>query len=430
MRPCDHPFPSFALLPLLALMAAWLAPPARAQLMDSAYPKDVPGFGTEAGVSVTSRIRQDTAWQQMPLGAELLHPQVTQSLSYDSAILAGQKPSWINSTRPSLRLTSIDPARGIAIGGVLSADHEAYLAAPAQSYTNWTAAIGTTFGLADYKVTAAAAHLALHQNDNTLDAAQYDTPLPYSVDLVRLGLKTPPARLRFRPSFDLSRFTFGSTTIGGRPAPQSYRNRLVSELGMTVSYGIMGYDDPNRLQLVMLGAGAHYPNESAGQPPRDFLGGTVLVGVEHDLDGIWGWRLAVGAGGRAYSHGYQDQFVPLAEAAVTWQPSERTTVHFALFRRIEDASSEGVGGYVATVGGVAVDHEINRHLILHLGTHLERADYTDATNQTILSGRMGLLWLVSHRLRLNASVTLSNHQGNAQNAYGEDAFLLGITAGL
>ncbi|GAB0115431.1 outer membrane beta-barrel protein [Acidisoma sp. C75] len=433
------PFRRLALasLPLAAVLALALASalaggaaPARAQLMESAYPKDVPGFGTAPGVSVTSRIQQDVAWEQIPLGAELLHPEVTQSLSYDSAILANQRPSWISSTRPSLTLTSTDPARASALGAVLSADHEAYAQAPNQSYTDWTAAIGGTFDVADCKVTLGVAHLMLHQNDNTLDAQEYDTPVAFAVDTIRLSVKTPPARLTLEPIVTLTRFTFGATTIGGLPAPQSYRDRSVGEAGVTLSYGLMGYRDPNRLRVTLLSAGADYPNETVGQPPRDFIGGTAMVGIEHDLDGIWGWRFAVGVGGRAYSHGYQNQLVPLGEASVTWQPNERTTTHLVLLRRIEDATNEGVGGYVATLGGGAVDHEINRHLIWHLGANLERADYTDGAHQTILSGNTGLLWLISHSLRMQASVTLADHRSSTVNPYGEDAFLLGITAGL
>lgn len=415
------------LLPPLA-GASMSAREARAQLIENAYPRDVPGFDTAAGVSVTSRIQADTAWQNIPLGAELLHPQVTESAGYDSAILAGQRPSWIITTAPSVTLTSTDG--DTALGAVASASNARYLQAPDQSITDWTAAVGGTFDIADCKVTAAAAHFALHENDNALDAANYDTPLPYSVDALRLSALTPPARLVLEPSLDVTRFTFGSTTIGGAPAPQSYRDRLVAETGLTLSYGIMGFDDPNRLQLVLRGAGAHYPNETYGQPPRDFVGASVLAGIEHDLDGIWGWRVALGMGTRIYSQPYQDQYVPLAELALTWQPSERTTWHVALLRKIEAAQEEGVGGYVATVGGIAMDHEINRHLILHLGSDIERANYSDGSVQTIVSGRSSLLWLINTTLRVEAGMTLSDHRGVATTPYGEDAFLLSITAGM
>ena len=415
------------LLPPLA-GASMSAREARAQLIENAYPRDVPGFDTAAGVSVTSRIQTDTAWQNIPLGAELLHPQVTESAGYDSAILAGQRPSWIITTAPSVTLTSTDG--DTALGAVASASNARYLQAPDQSITDWTAAVGGTFDIADCKVTAAAAHFALHENDNALDAANYDTPLPYSVDALRLSALTPPARLVLEPSLDVTRFTFGSTTIGGAPAPQSYRDRLVAETGLTLSYGIMGFDDPNRLQLVLRGAGAHYPNETYGQPPRDFVGASVLAGIEHDLDGIWGWRVALGMGTRIYSQPYQDQYVPLAELALTWQPSERTTWHVALLRKIEAAQEEGVGGYVATVGGIAMDHEINRHLILHLGSDIERGNYSDGSVQTIVSGRSSLLWLINTTLRVEAGMTLSDHRGVATTPYGEDAFLLSITAGM
>jgi hypothetical protein len=256
-------------LALLLLAGACAAVrPAKAQLLDDAYPADVPGFDTERGVSVTSRIQTDTAWQNIPLGAELLHPEVTEGVSYDSAILAGQRPSWILSTAPSLTLQSIDG--GSSIGAVASADSEHFVQAPDQSYTDWTAALGGTFDVSDCKVTAAVAHLALHENDNGLDAAEYDTPLPYTVDALRLGAVTPLTRLTLEPSLDLTRFTFGSTTIGGVPAPQSYRDRLVGEAGLTLSYGATGFEDPNQFELILRGAGAHYPNESLGQPPQPF----------------------------------------------------------------------------------------------------------------------------------------------------------------
>lgn len=404
--------------------------PACAQLIDSAYPRDVPGFDTARGVSVTSRIQQDVAWSQIPLGAGLLHPEVTESLSYDSAILAGQKPSWIVATRPSVTYTSVDPARGSAVGATLSADSERYAQAPDQSYTDWTAALGGATDIANCKVTAGYAHLALHQNDNSLDAAAYDRPLAYAVDVLRLSAETRPARLTLRPSADLMHFTFGSATIGGLPAPQSYRDRLVGEMGLRLDYGLLGDGDPNQLEIVVHAGGAHYPNGTLAQPTRDSVGGTLLVGIEHDLDGLWGWRVAFGVGGRAFARGYQDEVVPLAEASLTWQPSERTTWHGAVYRRIEDAANAGIGAYVATVGGIAMDHEVQRHLILHLGADLERADYTGGTHQTIASGRVGLLWLISRSLRLDASLTLSDHHASAGPDFGEDAVLLGVTAGL
>jgi hypothetical protein len=403
---------------------------AQAQLIDSAYPDDVPGFDTERGVSVTSRIQTDTAWQEIPLGAELLHPEVTESISHDNAILVGRQPSWMLETAPTVTLTDADAATGSTIVGVASADNTRYLASPGQSDTDWTAALGGTFDVADCKVTAAVAHLALHENDTALDAGQYDAPLAFDVDTLRLSAQTPAARLTFTPSLTVLRFQFGSATIGGVPAPQSYRNRLVGELGLTVSYGIAEYQDPNRLEVIIQGGAARYPDQTFGQPSRNSAGGTVLLGVAHDLDGLWGWRFDVGVGGRIYRDPYEDQLVPLAEAAVTWQPDERTTWHAALFRQIEDAADEGIGGYVATVGGVAMDHELQRDLILHVGSDIERADFGGGSSQTFLTGRLGLTWMISPVLRAHAALTVTDHQSTTATPYGENVVLLGITAGL
>jgi hypothetical protein len=388
------------LLPALVLATLSGAAEAQAQLIDSALPNDVPGFDTERGVSVTSRIQSDVAWQEIPLGAELLHPEITESISHDNAILAGRQPSWIAETAPSVTLTDADA--GSAIVGVASADNTRYLAAPDQSDTDWTAALGGTFDVADCKVTAAVAHLSLHENDTALDAAPYEQPLAFSVDTIRLSGDTPAARLTFEPSLQLIRFAFGSAIIDGAPAPQSYRDRLVGEAGLIVSYGIEEYQDPNRLQLIIQGGGARYPNETLGEPARNSVGGDP----------------------------YDDQLVPLAEASVTWQPNERTTWHAALFRQIEDAADEGIGGYVATIGGIAMDHELQRDLILHVGSDIERADFGAGSSQTFLTGRLGLTWLISPTLRAHAALTLTDHQSTTATPYGENVFLLGITAGL
>jgi hypothetical protein len=415
------------MLPVLALYGLLPAGSAHGQLLESAYPSDVPGFDTERGVSVTSRIRSDVAWHEIPLGAELFHPELTESVSHDSAILAGRQPSWIVETAPSVTLSSTDTGHNLV--AVASADNSRYLAAPGQSNTDWTAAVGGTFDIADCSVTAAVAHLALHENDTALDAAQYDAPLAYSVNTLRLSGQTPASRLVIQPSFDLSQFQFGSTSIGGVAAPQAYRDRLVAEAGITVSYGITAYDDPNRLLLTIEPDAGHYPNQSLGEPARDYVGGTVLLGVEHDLDGLWGWRIEAGAGGRVYRSAYENQLVPLVDAAVTWQPNERTTWHAALFRQIESAADEGDGDYVATIGGVAMDRELQRDLILHLGADLDRADFV-GSSETFLTARLGLQWLISPVLRARATVTLTDHQTTATTPYGENVFLLSMTAGL
>ena len=415
------------ILPVFVFYGLLPAGSARAQLIETAYPSDVPGFDTGQGVSVTSRIHSDTAWQEIPLGGELLHPEVTESVGHDSAILAGRRPSWIVETAPSVTLNATDT--GSSVVAEASADDTRYLQGPGQSDTDWTAAVGGTFDLADCAVTAAVAHLALHENDTALDAAQYDEPLAYSVNTLRLSVQSPASRLTIQPSFDLSQFEFGSATIGGVAASQAYRDRVVVEAGLTVSYGIEAYDDPNRALLSIEPDAGHYPNQSLGEPARDYAGGTVMLGVEHDLDGIWGWRIQAGAGGRVYRSAYENQLVPLMDAAVTWQPNERTTWHAALFRQIESAADEGEGDYVATIGGVAMDRELQRDLILHLGADLDRADSTGGS-ETFITGRVGLQWLISPVLRARATVTLTDHQSTTATPFGEDVFMLSMTAGL
>jgi hypothetical protein len=78
---------------------------------------------------------------------------------------------------------------------------------------------------------------------------------------------------------------------------------------------------------------------------------------------------------------------------------------------------------------VAVDRELQRDLILHLGADIDRADFTSAS-QTFITERLGLQWLISPMLRAGATVTVTDHQSTTATPYGEDVFMLSMTAGL
>jgi hypothetical protein len=408
--------------------------PATAQLIEGVYPADVPGFGGAPGVSVTSRVHDDTDWQSIRLGSALLHPELTQSFGYDSAVLAGQRGSATLDTSGTLSLSDFAGDQGYVAN--LSLNHQQLTGDPSQSQTDWTAAVGSAIPLSFGQMTVAVAHLSLHETDTDLDAAAFAEPLPFTVDTLRLGGALPAGRFDLTPSFDVTRYAFGSTSIDGIAAPQSFRDRNVYEAGLTASTGLTSVGDPDRALLILRGTDTSYTDPTAGpggtaEPSRDSTGGSVLVGTAHDLDGIWGWRVAVGAGGRSFSSSaYNSRIAPLAEAALTWQPTERTTWHAALIRRIEDASDEGEGSYVATIAGVAADHEVKRNLILHAGIDFENANYSGGTTQTITTGRLSLLWLVDRNVRMSAKVELSDHAGGVGGTYGEDVVLLGMTVGI
>jgi N-acetylglucosaminyldiphosphoundecaprenol N-acetyl-beta-D-mannosaminyltransferase len=365
---------------LVALSAAGLgllAGPTEAQLIDGALPHDVPGLDAAAGVSVTSRIVEDMEWQQVRLGPELLHPEIDQSIGYDSAALSGRRGSFTLDTIGSLTLSNTEGGEGFAVSALVEQKQDT--ADPSQSETDWSGALGEALPTAFGKLTLAAAHLSLHETDTDLDAPVFDRPLPYSVDVVRAAGDVPAGSLDLRPSLGISRFNFGSTTIDGLPAPQSYRDRLVLDQGLTIGAGLSGADDPTQGLLILRSTETDYTGTGeagSDQPSRNSMGGTALVGIAHDLDGLWGWRIAIGLAGRSFNNvGYGSQLAPVAEAAVIWQPTERTTWSAALLRQIEDASSEGIGSYVETIAGISIDHELRRALILHAGLDLKDAAY-------------------------------------------------------
>jgi hypothetical protein len=385
----------------------------RAELLSDYFPAGVPGYGTAPGVTVASRQRPSFDPVGLRAGSFVLHPQLDEALGYDSNVFgsgARSAGSWVVGTRPSLLIGS-DWSRD-SIGAYVGMSDQRYLDQPRQSYTDWTASLGGTLSVGRDKLTLAAAHFDLHQPRTDLDALPSDTPIAYHVNDVRASYMIDLGRLSVTPSLAFTTYNYDSTTIFGVPSSQAYRDRDVVQGAVTTRYQLSPQRD---VLLVTRALGVNYTAPQPGQPTRNSTGYEVLVGLADEAGAVWQYRALVGWEVRAFAASqYSTHQAPIAEAAVTWNPSGVTTLTAKLTRSIEDAAQEGIAGYTYTGARLVMDHEARRNLLLQASAGLQYADYLQGGGHASgYSLGAGATWLVNRYVHVSATYDFTDQRGTS-----------------
>src|SRR5580698_5933036 len=185
---------------LALILAICVAGKAVAELMSALFPDGVPGYGTDDGVTVQTRLHPE----QMPLGVregafEFL-PQLDQSSGYTSNALPGpyRRGSLELVTSPTLSMAS-NWSRN-AIGAMVSVQDTRYLALPSQNRTDVTVSAGGRLDIGNDKLTVAAAHIAAHDDRSQLDTIASDRPIAFDLDDVRASYALNDGRWSIVPN--------------------------------------------------------------------------------------------------------------------------------------------------------------------------------------------------------------------------------------
>jgi hypothetical protein len=400
---------SLLVLPLAAGVLAALAAvpsPVPAQLLPDALPEAVPGYDTAPGVTVGTRLRPEYDSPGIRLGTAVVHPQIEESLGYDSAVLgAAGGPSLVLRTHPSLLLSSEHPDESYGLYFDLTNTRTPAL--PDQGRTDLTAAGGTTIKLGVGQITLGASHLSLHQDRTDLDALPTDAPVPYHVDEAHAAYTKSWGRLSLEPSLSFAAWRFGSATVQGLSASQSYRDRDVTQAALSLGYEVAPL---RKLVLVLGGTDQAYTATPPGVPTNDSTSVRLLVGMEDASDGIWHYRLIGGWERRGFAYsGFRPHDAAIAEADVIMKVDGMTTITVILSRSIEDAAQEGVAGYVYTGAKLVADYEWRRNVILQASGAIQHANLLNTdSRQTILRGGFSVTYLLNRHLRLIGSYDLAD----------------------
>jgi hypothetical protein len=403
---------SILLRGFLALtFALCLAGRAVAELMNVFFPDGVPGYDNSDGVTVETRIHPE----QMPLGvrqgAFLFSPRLDEGFGYTSNALPGpyRRGSWQITTAPSLTVGS-DWSRD-AFGAMVSAQDTRMLSLPSQNHTDGTVSVGGRIDIGNDKLTVAAAHVAAHEDRGQLDTIASDRPIAFTLDDVRASYAINDGRWSIVPSLQATKWTYSDTTLLGLPASQAYRDRVVVQSGVTVSYEFA----PLRTAVLVVRAiGQNYLQTPGGQPSPDSTGYQVLAGLDYDDDSVWRWRALVGGEARRFtSPQYPRQNTLIAEAGVGWSPTGLTTVSATVSRDTEDAEQEGVSGLIYSSARLTIDHEYLRNLLFRASVGLQRADFFQGGHQVGTTAGLGVTWVMNRDTRLSFTYDQTDLHGSS-----------------
>ena len=406
--------------------AACVVAQASAQYMQSYFPRGVPGFGAERGVTVLTRERPDYDPPGERAADFVVQPRLTEATGYDSRVTAAGAGSWVVNTAPSVSVNS-DWERD-RLGAALTLDNYQALDQPRQSQTDWTAAIGAAKTIDRTELNLGYSHLSLHERSTDFGAVASDTPVAYRVDDVRADYTISLGRLSLIPNADLRAFAFDATTVGGVPVSQSYRDRTVAQAGVTARYGL---SEQRSLLLVITGQQSHYTLPQPGQPSSNSRSGLVLAGLDYLDDGMIRYQFLAGGEVRVFEAAtYGTRIAPVTEARVIWSPTGLTTVTGQLMREIEDPAAEGTGGFTYTGARLILDHEYRRDLLLQARAGVEVAEYIHGGGtQAAASLGASATWLVNRNMRLALSYDVTDQGPSGNTAVATTHSPSSITTG-
>jgi len=222
--------------------------------------------------------------------------------------------------------------------------------------------------------------------------------------------------LIIEPALELITYNFSNTSEQGVPVIEQQRNRNQFQEQVTVRYevrpqtSLVSVIRPTQVQYTTAVDGARNPNAT---------GISVLGGLDYIGEGLWRYRALVGYETRSFANTYKSRSAPVAEADITWNPTELTTVTGLLSRTIEDTGSEDETGYTYTVARLSVDHEYRRNILVRFYVGLQNADYQQSNHtQTLYQAGVSTSWLLNRYARLTASYDFLNSASTGLSSTG------------
>ena len=422
---------------MAAGMPLFAAGPVQAQrLLDQFIAADIPGTGVESGVTVVSRARPDYDSLGVRLGEITIRPELLESIGFDDNVLGRPSRRGSAVVETNARVQALYDHSDTTAFATLTVDDNRYPEQTQQSFTNWTAAIGGSHQFGRDTLSLTYEHLNLNQTVRDLDVPQLDRSLQFQVDTGRLAYRAVFNRLAVTPALDVSAFAFENGTVAGQPFLQTYRDRVVVQPSVALSYELAPL---RNLTLVLRDSVASYSNQIAGTPRRDFNDVAVLAGLDFD-EGIFRYRLLAGLESRTFSSAQIKTITaPVVEGEVIWNPTGLTTVTATGSRRILDSSDETTVAVTASDVQLRVDHELQRDVLLRAVGSAAFNEYGRGQgSQQLFSAGAGATKLLNRNLKLDLDYTftrrLSNGTGNLGviigqqfgQSYSEDQVLLRV----
>jgi hypothetical protein len=358
----------------------------------------------QRGVTVETRQRPDYDPYGVRLGSFRLDGSIDSGLGYDSNVF-GRKNSVVSdgfATETGTLNIGSDWTRH-AVGASATVDSRQFFSRTELNWTDWN--IGG-FGRYDIDSRSNVEARYRHSREH-LDVYNFDVqtagifvPVPYESDEVQVAGSTRFNRLGFNALGLYRTFRFDDTTVAGvrqRTSSNSF-DTAIGALGTSYAFA------PGRFVTGLVRLQDISYTETASRS-RDSFTWVALAGFEYDFDGVWAGRIGFGWQQREYrGPNIKTLEGPAVEGRVSWSPTQLTTVTFNVARTLEESIRQDAVSYQRTTGGLRVDHEFLRNVILGGELRADRREYR-SPNQTATDGvaQVSARWLLNRSISLNAT---------------------------
>ena len=396
----------------------------QAQELGGYFPSGAAGYEQELGVTVQTRLHPDYEPTGIQAGAFVIHPSLDESTFYNSNV-NGTPGSGSFGLQTAGEVSATSDWGRNNLDAEVGVDNHQFFSFPGEHYTDWNIGLAGGYTIDENPLTIGYYHDSFHQLGVGLATVESQTPVADQTDSARLGYTFTFSRLTVSPEFSISAYQFGMATVLGEPVNLRFLDHNVFAADVTNRYSL---SDEGGLLMLLQGFASRYPNVQVGQPSNDSNSFMLLGGIDYQSKSVWRYRLLFGVEVRTFSAPeFPSHTAPVMEGDVTWQPTGLTTVTGSLSRLIEDPQSADTSGYVLTQGQVAVDHELERNVIVEGRASAGYVQYLQGSDQTTASIGGNVQWLINRNFRLSGGISYTRQLGT--NASASAANLATITTG-
>ncbi len=397
---------------------------ARAQILETYLPAQVLGVDS----FLTQPPPEYTA-QGVRVGSFILHPQLQESVGYNSNVLgeAGSPGSPQIDTSATLSAGSDWDRNSLSVyANVLNVQTPQVREL---DYTNTTASVAGSLDIGQGQLRGSYTYLQYNLLPNQLGGLGLTQKLPVTTNDARVAYSAPYSQVSIIPDFDFNSYRYSNSVQNGVLQGYGYLSRDVYTPGVTVRYELAPQRD---LVFVLSGASAQYLEAAPGQPFRNYFDVEALAGVDFSADGVIRYRALVGYEKRDYaSSQIPSASTPIVEASAIWTPTRLTTLNATIVHRLEDSIEQNSFQYTYTDLRITADHQLRRNVLLEAYVDLGRANYAQQGGiQSTYGGGASAAWLLNRNVRLRASVDLTDASAPPPNNYTRSVFLLQLQFGL
>jgi hypothetical protein len=367
------------------------------QLAQGVSGYEVPGRRTAVprGETVTSRPRPELD----PLGARLgsfrAFPKIVVEERYSDNIFStktNEEDDFITRIMPSLNINS--DWNNHSLGFQSGARIGRYWDNTDEDYEDYF--VGAT-GRVDIKRSTAfrvrAKYQRQHEDRSSPDDVAASKPTEFDDYTAGAGLSHDFGRFNAAVNGSYQRLSFINNN-------ESDRDRDIMEAALRLGYRI----SPQYQAFVSGSYNVREYDTLEGGLDRDSDGYGLVAGLDLDLGGLVFGDFFVGYRSQEYDDPTLSSLDGVGGGAdITWNVTPLTTIVFSVLSDLRETTSTGASGRLVSTGGLTVDHELLRNLLLAGNLSLTRDDY-EGINRTdwVYRAGFGANYMLNRNLYLGA----------------------------